>query len=456
MPGCPYAEALAAAQAQSQLQAQLGLGSASASASASASLSASSPLLDSSALASASATAEGGWESPDGTETLASASAQSSWGDFSAPGEYSPDNTQLENAQLDISQLENAEQELQQPEQSSADVQAELNQVASEYANAPGSTAGDSKIIESKRPCKIVKKIEITKKAGETIIHKPAHIIVNQPPTKLIINHPPLIVKPSPVVLSHGGKTIQKQITHKYLPRPIHVRPVYVKVVKPIEKKVLIEKNKNEKPGCLNKIINGKLVEGPCQYSSGPSSSSSSTTTITAQSPSGSLDVVSIQQQQQPQPPAPSSPSLQLVSVQPGGPLVPSQSVPNQQLIAVQPSGGGPVQYIAIQPTAAQSAALQQAQIQLVSASSSASVQPNGQESVSVQASAVAESPNGQLLEANADFESEWSNNGNAVGDWESQQGDWESVDASPVEENVEDDGENEPLDPAIAPCLQK
>lgn len=115
-------------------------------------------------------------------------------------------------------------------------------------------------------PCKTETETSETQEAGETIVHKPAHIIVNQPPTRLLIHHAPLIVKPSPLVVHQPGKLIKKTLTRNFLPRPVQVQPVYVRMVKPIEKKVLISKPA-EKPGCSEKVEQQPLPETPCAYS---------------------------------------------------------------------------------------------------------------------------------------------------------------------------------------------
>lgn len=97
-------------------------------------------------------------------------------------------------------------------------------------------------VQQSNEPCKVETNTEIVQTPGETFVHHPGPIFINQPPTRLIIKHAPYIVRPSPIVVNQGGKTITKAYTTKYLPSPVHIRPVIVRLVKPIEKKVLIEK----------------------------------------------------------------------------------------------------------------------------------------------------------------------------------------------------------------------
>lgn len=97
-------------------------------------------------------------------------------------------------------------------------------------------------IQQSNEPCKVETNTEVVHQPGETFVHHPGPIYINQPPTRLIINHAPYIVRPSPIVVNQAGKKITKAFTTKYLPSPVHVRPVIVRLVKPITKKVLIEK----------------------------------------------------------------------------------------------------------------------------------------------------------------------------------------------------------------------
>lgn len=93
------------------------------------------------------------------------------------------------------------------------------------------------------QPCKVETSTEVIQHPGETFVHQPGEILINQPPTRLTINHAPYIVRPSPIVLNSGGKTITNAYTRKILPSAIQLRPVIVRIVKPIEKKVLIEKS---------------------------------------------------------------------------------------------------------------------------------------------------------------------------------------------------------------------
>lgn len=121
---------------------------------------------------------------------------------------------------------------------------------------------------QPKKPCKVEKNTETVKEAGETIIHKPGPIYVNQPPTRVLIHHAPLIVRPAPVVLNQGEKTIHNHITRQYMPREIKDRHVYIRLVKPIEKKILISKPGPNQPGPNQP---GSPDSGaPCDYPSAP------------------------------------------------------------------------------------------------------------------------------------------------------------------------------------------
>lgn len=96
--------------------------------------------------------------------------------------------------------------------------------------------------LDSNRPCKVERRTQVDKQPGETFVHQPGEIYISQPPTRLIINHAPYIVRPSPIILNQGGKTITHEFIRKIMPGQIQYRPVIVRVVKPIEKKVLIDK----------------------------------------------------------------------------------------------------------------------------------------------------------------------------------------------------------------------
>lgn len=82
----------------------------------------------------------------------------------------------------------------------------------------------------------------VVKGKPETYIHHQPKIIVRQPPTHVRIEHPPTIIQPSTIVLHRTGKTIKRPVIYQHLPRDVRVRPVIVKVVRPIEKKVLVDR----------------------------------------------------------------------------------------------------------------------------------------------------------------------------------------------------------------------
>lgn len=111
------------------------------------------------------------------------------------------------------------------------------------------------------KPCKVETSTEVIHKPGETFYHQPGEILINQPPTRLIINHAPYIIKPSPVVINSGHKTITNAYTKKILPSSIQLRPVIVRIVRPIEKKVLIDKP--AAPGCKS-YASTPVIPSPC------------------------------------------------------------------------------------------------------------------------------------------------------------------------------------------------
>ncbi|KAG4074272.1 hypothetical protein HA402_008681 [Bradysia odoriphaga] len=92
---------------------------------------------------------------------------------------------------------------------------------------------------------------QIVKGKPETYIHHQPKIIVRQPPTHVRIEHPPTVIQPSTIVFRRHGKTIRRPVIYQHLPQDVQVRPVYVKVVKPIEKKVIIE-NKLKQAQIIN------------------------------------------------------------------------------------------------------------------------------------------------------------------------------------------------------------
>lgn len=81
---------------------------------------------------------------------------------------------------------------------------------------------------------------QVVKGKPETYIHRQPKIIVQQPPTHVRIEHPPTIIHPSTIVFRRRGKTIRRPVIYQHLPQDVQVRPVYVKVIKPIEKKILV------------------------------------------------------------------------------------------------------------------------------------------------------------------------------------------------------------------------
>lgn len=116
---------------------------------------------------------------------------------------------------------------------------------------------------QSDQPCQVETNTEVIQTPGETFVHQPGEILISQPPTRLVINHAPYIVRPAPIILNQGGKTITNAYTRKILPGAIQLRPVIVRIVKPIEKKVFIDKP--VQPGSSSYVQNPQ-VPNACEY----------------------------------------------------------------------------------------------------------------------------------------------------------------------------------------------
>lgn len=123
------------------------------------------------------------------------------------------------------------------PNQSSSDMQLGQNLADQAAVENPLETLPQSDV-----PCKVETNTEVENVGGETFVHHPGPIYINQPPTRLIINHPPFVIRPSPIVLNQAGRKVTKEYTKTYLPSPVQVRPIIVRVVKPIEQKVFLDK----------------------------------------------------------------------------------------------------------------------------------------------------------------------------------------------------------------------
>lgn len=85
----------------------------------------------------------------------------------------------------------------------------------------------------------------IEKHPDNTFIHQPAKILVQRPPTEILIHHAPVLVKPSPVVFHQPGKTILRPVLRKLLPQKYEERTNLVRIIRPIEQKVLVPKTDN-------------------------------------------------------------------------------------------------------------------------------------------------------------------------------------------------------------------
>lgn len=118
-------------------------------------------------------------------------------------------------------------------------------------------------VHQSKEPCKVETSSETEDLPGETFVHHPGPIYINQPPTTLVIKHAPYCIRPAPVVLNQGGKKITRVKTTKFMPAPVHIKPVIVRIVKPVEKKVLVEKPKECAPD--KQVIVQPEIPCPCE-----------------------------------------------------------------------------------------------------------------------------------------------------------------------------------------------
>lgn len=121
---------------------------------------------------------------------------------------------------------------------------------------------------QSDQPCHVETSTEVVQHPGETFVHQPGEILISQPPTRLVINHAPYIVRPSPVVLNQGGKTITNAYTRKILPGQVQYRPIIVRIVKPIERKVLIDKPAG--PCGSQSYVSSPPVPNPCDVALAP------------------------------------------------------------------------------------------------------------------------------------------------------------------------------------------
>lgn len=133
---------------------------------------------------------------------------------------------------------------------------------AQEYAASSDGELPVETLPQSDKPCKVETSTDVVQKPGETFVHQPSLIKIMQPPTQLTIYHAPLFVKPAPVIVNQGGKTITKLHTRKFLPSQTQVRPVFVRVIKPIEKKVFIDKPAPG-PSCKTFATN-PVLPNPC------------------------------------------------------------------------------------------------------------------------------------------------------------------------------------------------
>lgn len=126
-----------------------------------------------------------------------------------------------------------------------------------DYLPSGGSSCGCEETVVKGRP--------------EIVMHRQPTLIVKRPPTTVRINHAPMVVKSAPIVFHRGGDCIHRPVIRHQLQRKVIVKPVTVKLVKPITKKVLIEKRPC---GCPSTSSCGCASTSSGQWSShqGPSS----------------------------------------------------------------------------------------------------------------------------------------------------------------------------------------
>lgn len=143
---------------------------------------------------------------------------------------------------------------------------------------------------QSDQPCNVETSTEVIQSPGETFVHQPGEILISQPPTRLVINHAPYIVRPAPIVLNQGGKTITNAYTRKIMPGQIQYRPVIVRIVKPIERKVLIDKPNG--PCGSQSYVSQSPIPNPCDVALAPYGLSSASASAPAPVPSSGYQTI--------------------------------------------------------------------------------------------------------------------------------------------------------------------
>lgn len=88
--------------------------------------------------------------------------------------------------------------------------------------------------------------IDESQEPDDYIIHKPPHIIIHRPPTEILLHHQPIFIKRAPIVFNRPGKVIKRRTFRQMMPRQVVVKPVYYRIVRPIEKKVLLDSMHNQ------------------------------------------------------------------------------------------------------------------------------------------------------------------------------------------------------------------
>lgn len=120
-------------------------------------------------------------------------------------------------------------------------------------------------IERSDLPCDAKEKI--IKGKPHAIVHRQSPILIRRPPTYVKIEHEPLLLKQNPIVFYQHPSMVKQPIIHKHLPQKVQYQPYVVKVEQPIEKKILLEKNKIEKPCHHHHHHHHEKIEVPKGYS---------------------------------------------------------------------------------------------------------------------------------------------------------------------------------------------
>lgn len=109
-------------------------------------------------------------------------------------------------------------------------------------ADSISSYGGTSNAIQNSE----TEEVDESKEPDDYIIHKPPHIIIHRPPTEILLHHKPIFIKRAPIVFHRPGNVIKRRTFRHMMPRQFVVKPIYYRMIKPIEKKVLLDSLHNE------------------------------------------------------------------------------------------------------------------------------------------------------------------------------------------------------------------